>query len=303
MTHNVLTTAAYNLGWKIASVVKGTADRSILKSYEVERSSIAHDLIKFDHKFSRLFSGRPAKDVMDEEGISLDEFKDAFSKGNMFASGIAVQYSPSVIVAESSSASNGANGANGKGAKQVHSIQDLASGIKVGMRMPSVKVLSQSDARPWHFQERLPSNGTWRVAVFAGDLSRKDRKTDLETLGAALAAPTSFLRRFTRKGGRYDSAIEVLTVHAGHRTDLDIFDFPEVLRPYDEIDGWDYNKIFVDDESYHEGHGEAYKNYGIDPAKGAVVIIRPDQYVSYVGEVADYDSLDRFFSGFMIPQQ
>lgn len=25
---------------------------------------------------------------MDEEGISMDEFKDAFEKGNMFASGI-----------------------------------------------------------------------------------------------------------------------------------------------------------------------------------------------------------------------
>ena len=79
---------AYNLGWKIAHAVKGFASRSILKSYEVERSRIAHDLITFDHKFSRLFSGRPARDVMDQEGISLAEFQEAFSKGNMFASGI-----------------------------------------------------------------------------------------------------------------------------------------------------------------------------------------------------------------------
>lgn len=27
-------------------------------------------------------------DVMDEEGISMEEFKNAFQKGNMFASGI-----------------------------------------------------------------------------------------------------------------------------------------------------------------------------------------------------------------------
>ena len=81
-------TLAYNLGWKIANVVKGLSDRSILKSYEVERSRIAHDLINFDRKFSRLFSGRPARDVMDEEGISLTEFKKAFEKGNLFASGI-----------------------------------------------------------------------------------------------------------------------------------------------------------------------------------------------------------------------
>jgi phenol 2-monooxygenase len=45
-------------------------------------------LIAFDHRFSRLFSGRPAKDIMDEEGVSMEEFKRAFEKGNEFASGI-----------------------------------------------------------------------------------------------------------------------------------------------------------------------------------------------------------------------
>lgn len=78
---------AYNLGWKVASVVKGHSDRSILKTYQSERRRVAQDLIEFDHKFSRLFSGRPAKDVMDEEGISMAEFKSAFEKGNLFASG------------------------------------------------------------------------------------------------------------------------------------------------------------------------------------------------------------------------
>lgn len=80
--------AAFNLGWKVANVVKGYCERSILKTYQSERRRIAQDLIEFDHKFSRLFSGRPARDVMDEEGISMDEFKRAFEKGNMFASGI-----------------------------------------------------------------------------------------------------------------------------------------------------------------------------------------------------------------------
>lgn len=83
-----LTSSAFNLGWKVANVVKGLASRSILKTYETERKGIAKALIDFDHKFSRLFSGRPAKDIMDEEGISMDEFREAFEKGNLFASGI-----------------------------------------------------------------------------------------------------------------------------------------------------------------------------------------------------------------------
>lgn len=89
---NVSMQDAYNLGWKIANVVKGLTDRSILKTYQSERRRIAQDLIDFDHRFSRLFSGRPAKDVMDEEGISMDVFKEAFVKGNMFASGIGKIY-------------------------------------------------------------------------------------------------------------------------------------------------------------------------------------------------------------------
>lgn len=79
---------AYNLGWKIALVANGTCSPGILKTYEDERKKIAQDLISFDHRFSRLFSGRPAKDLMDEEGISMEEFKNAFEKGNMFASGV-----------------------------------------------------------------------------------------------------------------------------------------------------------------------------------------------------------------------
>lgn len=69
-------------------MANGTCSPEILKTYESERKEVAEQLIRFDHRFSRLFSGRPAKDVMDEEGISMEEFKTAFEKGNMFASGI-----------------------------------------------------------------------------------------------------------------------------------------------------------------------------------------------------------------------
>lgn len=52
--------------WKLGLVISGKADRSLLKTYASERRPFAQALIDFDHKFSRLFSGRPAKDVADE---------------------------------------------------------------------------------------------------------------------------------------------------------------------------------------------------------------------------------------------
>jgi hypothetical protein len=39
----------------------------------------------------------------------------------------------------------------------------------------------------------------------------------------------------------------------------------------------DLHKVYIDDESYNSGHGKAYEFYGVDPIKGAVVIVRPDQ--------------------------
>ncbi|KAL4892418.1 FAD binding domain-containing protein [Aspergillus ambiguus] len=286
---NVSMQDTFNLGWKVANVVKGLTNRSILKTYESERRKVAEELIAFDHRFSRLFSGRPAKDVMDEEGISMDEFKEAFEKGNMFASGIAVDYDASTVVA--------------KDGQAITSIQSLAPNIKIGMRMPSVKVLNQADARPWHFQELLKSNGRWRLVVFPGDVSKDSQLEKVNKLGEAFSKKDSFLKRFTPQGSRYDSVIELLTVHAAPRHSKTIFDFPEVFRPYDEVDGWDYWKIFVDDQSYHEGHGQLYETFGIDREKGCMVILRPDQYVSYVGPLEDHRVVDRFFSSFMVSQQ
>ncbi|KIW96404.1 uncharacterized protein Z519_03473 [Cladophialophora bantiana CBS 173.52] len=301
---NVSMQDAFNLGWKVASVVKGTSNRSILKTYQSERRRVAQDLIDFDHRFSRLFSGRPAKDVLDEEGISMEEFKNAFEKGNLFASGVAVDYGASVVVAKSGDSTKQGDGTEVMGEEKLRVIssQAFASEVKVGMRMPSFKVLNQADARPWHFQELLRSNGTWRLVVFAGDITEPAQKARLDGLGAKLGATTSFLKRFTPPGARYDSVIEVLSVHSAKRQDVTIFDFPEVFRPWDDGDGWDYWKIHVDDVSYHEGYGDAYRSYGIDRARGCALILRPDQYVSWVGDMDDYESMDKFFSGFMVEQ-
>ncbi|PKY09148.1 hypothetical protein P168DRAFT_308796 [Aspergillus campestris IBT 28561] len=293
---NISMQDTFNLGWKIAHVVNGYSSGSILKTYESERRQVAQDLIAFDHRFSRLFSGRPAKDVMDEEGVSMEEFKRAFEKGNEFASGIAVNYGASVIVAKESEASGKGDGTYAKSKPQ------LARGIDIGKRIPSFKVLNQSDARPWHLQELLKSNGRWRVIVFPGELTTPRNMERMQDLGAKLAGPDSFIRRYTPTGQPIDSLIEVLTVHAGPRTAVELLDLPEAFHPYDKESGWDYWKVFVDDQSYHEGHGHIYVNYGINPDHGASMIIRPDQYVSWVGEVDDYAEMSRFFDTFMTPQ-
>lgn len=73
----------YNLGWKLGLVRKRVLRCEILATYELERRKIAKQLIAFDQKFSRLFTGRPAKDILDKTGISMAEFKEAFHVAKM----------------------------------------------------------------------------------------------------------------------------------------------------------------------------------------------------------------------------
>jgi phenol 2-monooxygenase len=218
---------------------------------------------------------------------------------------VAVDYGSSLIVAKSGDSGEQGDGTDVSVQNQafcVASEEAFASKLEVGKRVPSVKVLNQSDARPSHFQELLKSNGRWRVAIFPGDIRNKRQKDRLDKFGQKVASTDSFLKRFTPTHARYDAIIELLVVHAAPRSSVTVFDFPEAFRPYDEMDGWDYWKIFVDDESYHEGHGELYENFGIDCEEGCSIIIRPDQYLSYVGPMDAYDEIDRFFSGFMVHQ-
>lgn len=77
----------------------------------------------------------------------------------------------------------------------------------------------------------------------------------------------------------------------------------------------DLHKVYIDDEHYNAGHGHAHETYGIDPAAGAVVIVRPDQCkycvlfkvpmlmktdVAQVASVSELGGIERLFNGFMI---
>ena len=56
----------------------------------------------------------------------------------------------------------------------------------------------------------------------------------------------------------------------------------------------------MDGESYYEGHGQAYERYGIDPVRGCVVLVRPDQHVAWIGELEDVQGLERYFTGILV---
>jgi phenol 2-monooxygenase len=243
---------------------------------------------------------------MDKEGIDLQTFKTVFERGNLFASGCAVEYASSLIVAKPTEHDNSDDVIYAKSTNdarislRVTSKQQLAPGIRLGMRIPSHKVLNQADARPWHIQELLPSSGAWRLLVFAGDLLNKTQLERFERLGRQLGSPQSFLKRYGmgKVGDHTIPLIEVLTIHSAPRAAIELSSIPDIFRPFSSEHGWDYHKIFVDDLSYHEGHGQAYDNYGIDKHGGCLVLVRPDQYVGWIGALEDVGEANRLFSSF-----
>ncbi|TRX90632.1 hypothetical protein FHL15_008407 [Xylaria flabelliformis] len=316
---NVSMQDAYNLGWKIGLVCKKIMHRKILSTYELERKQIAKELIAFDHKFSRLFSGRPAKDIMDETGVSMEEFSKAFNMSHMFTSGIGVDYKPSALVAKPPERRVIKSHTEVEADQiavhdQAQSTLCLATNCKPGMRFPSFQVVAQSDARPWQLHHKMPSDGRFRLVVFSGDISKPTRQTLVNGLGAWLS--TDVLPRYPRielcpgsdphggttkfKSSCHPSVIDVLLIHTAKRADIEILrDLHDVYHPFDTKLGWDYGKVLVDEESYHNGHGRAYEGYGVDPGEGALVIVRPDGYTGLVTCVEEegWKEVGKWFQG------
>ncbi|KAI4609287.1 hypothetical protein J4E80_008536 [Alternaria sp. BMP 0032] len=290
---NVSMQDGYNLGWKLGLVVKGIAHPSILKTYQSERRRIAQDLIAFDHKFSRLFSGRPAKDVMDEEGVSMDEFKNAFLKGQLFATGLSVDYGTSMLIGKPGSAADQGDGTDVSSSSPVIGKQELSSEIKLGMRFPSHQVINQADGRAWEFQQKLKSDGRFRIIVFAGNVANAQQSARLKAFCQALES-SSVLAPHLGKN------IEVLTLHSSKWKEVELLrDLPDILHPFDPKTGWDYDSVYADDANPFEGFGDAYKGYGVDRERGCVVVVRPDQYVGYIDEVdgEGCEGVEGYFKG------
>ena len=93
--------------------------------------------------------------------------------------------------------------------------------------------------------------------------------------------------------------IESIVVLSGDRGQIEQEQIHPIFSP---VNGkWlipDLHKSFVDEESYNSGHGRCYEHFGIDPNEGAVLIVRPDNYVSKLTTLDDHDDIGSFLHEF-----
>ena len=274
---NVSMQDTFNLGWKLASVLDGRAGPELLRTYSAERHAIAQGLIDFDKEWSKIMASAP-KDPSRPElgGVDPQELQAYFVKSGRYTAGVATHYAPTTVLT----------------AQATH--QDLAKGFTIGMRFHSAPVVRLADAKPMHLGHVARADGAWRIYAFA-DASGKR----LRELAAFLAeAPDSPIRRFTPTGADIDSVIDVRAVfQQGHR-DLKVEELPSILIPRKGSFGLvDYEKAYSPDL---KNGSDIFDLRGIDRAKGAMVVVRPDQYVSNVLPLDAHDELASFFGQFLL---
>lgn len=145
---NVSLQDGYNIGWKLAAVLKGQASPELLKTYNIEREKVAAELIDFDRAFTKLFSMK----VDHMSGYTSKYFAEQFIKSRQYTAGLSSRYDDSIITSAE------------------HSKQELATNLEVGMRFPSSQVVRFCDEKEMQFAKALSADGRWRIVVFAGNI-------------------------------------------------------------------------------------------------------------------------------------
>ena len=274
---NVSMQDAFNLGWKLVSVIEGRAKPELLRTYSVERHAIAERLIAFDREWSKIMASPPRDPRFPERGgVDPEELKEYFVKSGRYTAGVATHYPPATFLT----------------AQPSH--QALAAGYTIGMRFHSAPVVRVADAKPMHLGHVARADGAWRIYAFADARGERLRK-----LAEFLAnSPNSPIRRFTPAEANIDSVIDVRAIfQQGHR-DINVETLPPMLLPRKGSFGLiDYEKAFSPDL---KNRRDIFDLRAIDREHGAIVVVRPDQYVANVLPLDAHDALTEFFAQFML---
>lgn len=192
--------------------------------------------------------------------------QDAFVRAGRYTAGVATRYEPSSLVG-------------------LATHQGLATGFPIGMRFHSAPVVRIADGKDMQLGHTHEADGRWRIYVFSDATG---------TLAATLFAHIQKVRaRFTPVGADPDAVLDVRGIYP----DREIRELPEALRPHKgALSLRDYEKAFA---ARTHGGTDIYDLRGIDRARGALVVVRPDQYVSHVLPLDAYDELDAFFGGIL----
>lgn len=260
---NVSFQDGFNIAWKLGQVASGISPSKILKTYSMERFKIAKDLVSFDREWYSLF----AKKVSElEDSNELEEY---YVKKAEFAAGFMTEYSESPLSSDKR-------------------WQSLAQGFPIGKRFRSHKAVRVCDANPLHIGHLAAADGRWRVYVFADSPDDVQAARFAEWLGSS-NSPLAKYRSATSDDD--DALFDVHAVYNRHHESVEIQKVPEVFRPrVGRFRLHDLNKVYGTSETHN-----IFNDAQVSP-QGAVVVVRPDQYVGGVFSLGATDQLESYFA-------
>ncbi len=263
---NVSMQDGWNIAWKLGHVLSGIAPEALLATYSSERQEVAQNLIDFDREWSSLMA-KPAEEFEDPQ-----ELADFYVKTAEFPAGFMTEYRESMITG---------NAAH----------QRLATGFPVGKRFKSAPVMRVCDGNPVHLGHHATADGRWRLYAFA-DSARPGEGSRLAAWAEwMLNSPDSPVVKHTPAGGDLDSLFDVKAIYQQPHGEVDFGPtIPGIFMPQvGPFQLTDYEKVYAIDPE-----ADIFEARGID-RQGAVIVVRPDQYVSQVLPLDAMEELAAFF--------
>ncbi|MEO7349120.1 MAG: FAD-binding monooxygenase [Terrimesophilobacter sp.] len=268
---NVSMQDAFNLGWKLGAVLTGRSPESLLSSYSAERQPVAQQLIDFDREWSTLMARKP------EEISDPGELAEYYLKTSEFPSGFATQYTSSLITGTAE-------------------YQSLAAGFPIGKRFKSAEVARVSDGNREHLGHHARADGRWRLYAFA-DASAAGEPSALTDWATWLSSsPDSPLALYTPAATDIDSVFDVKVIYQQRFEEVDIMRVPLTFMPKTGPFGLtDWEKV------YASLPGNSIFDEREISGDGALVVVRPDQYVANVLPLSATGELIAFFEQNFLP--
>ena len=195
-----------------------------------------------------------------EQG-SATEVEEFYQSTSEFNAGYMTQYEPSMITTDTGH-------------------QDLATGYPLGKRFKSARVGRVCDLVELHIGHQAVSDGRFRAYVFAD--------------AAAPGAQDSAVRRWAQwaEGALDPTFIDAKVTYQQPYTDFDMLDVPAAFKPR----VGDLNLMDVENAFGVLAGEDIFDERGIS-RDGAVVLVRPDQYVAGIFELSDTEGLEKFLTG------
>ena len=270
---NVSMQDGFNLGWKLAHVLQGRSPARLLATYSAERQRIGEDIIAFDKRWASIMAKPPG------QAQDASELEQGYLQITEFAQGFMTQYQPSIITGPAQH-------------------QALATGYPVGKRFRSAVATRVADGAALQIGHEARADGRWRLYVFA-DAAPAGADSPLKSLADWLTqSPQSPVHGLTPSRLDPNAWFDLKVVYQQEHTAVDLGQVPAVFLPRIGAHGLiDYEGVYASTPG-----NDIFEARSVD-RQGAIVLVRPDQYVAHVLPLTATDALGAFLAGFMNAQR